>query len=397
MWISAEALRRYVAWMLPAPVEMIRQLVATPSVSSPDTRFDQSNRGVVDLVAEWAEALGFSIRIEALPGGSGKANLIATRGAGEDGLVLSGHTDTVPYDAARWTDDPFVLTERDGKLFGLGTADMKGFFAAALHAIARFEPSALRQPITLLGTADEESTMDGARALARAGERFGRYAIIGEPTGLRPIRKHKGVFYVQVSLHGKAGHASNPALGINAIDGLQRVLPALEAWRDQIGERHRDDDFEVPTPTLNFGRVAGGDSPNRICAECTLDLDIRLLPGMERDAVTAELRDVVADALEGGAWGFDVRPTGAHADAFAGPSDTAFSSAVETLCGCSARTALFGTEAPYLAELGLQTLVLGAGDIAVAHQPDEYVTMAAIERATDLYANLIQRCCIESP
>ena len=383
--------------MLPDPVAMIGQLIATPSVSSPDARFDQSNRGVVDLVAEWASVLGFSVRIQALPGESGKVNLIAALGEGDDGLVLSGHTDTVPYDAERWTDDPFTLTEREGKLFGLGTADMKGFFAAALHAVARFEPSSLRRPITLLGTADEESTMDGARALAEAGERFGRYAIIGEPTGLQPVRKHKGVFYVQVSVHGKAGHASNPALGVNAIDGLQLILPALQTWRDQIGQRHRDDDFEVPTPTLNFGRVSGGDSPNRICAECTLDLDIRLLPGMEREAVIAELRDAVANALDGGAWGFDVRAAGGHADAFSGPSDAAFSSAVETLCGCSAKTALFGTEAPYLAQLGLQTLVLGAGDIAVAHQPDEYVTIAAIERATDVYANLIQHFCIESP
>ena len=383
--------------MLPDPLAMIGQLIATPSVSSPDARFDRSNRGVVDLVAEWASILGFSVRIEALPGESGKVNLIAVLGEGDDGLVLSGHTDTVPYDAERWTDDPFTLTEREGKLFGLGTADMKGFFAAALHAVARFEPSSLRRPITLLGTADEESTMDGARALAEAGERFGRYAIIGEPTGLQPVRKHKGVFYVQVSVHGKAGHASNPALGVNAIDGLQLILPALQTWRDQIGQRHRDDDFEVPTPTLNFGRVSGGDSPNRICAECTLDLDIRLLPGMEREAVIAELRDAVANALDGGAWGFDVRAAGGHADAFSGPSDAAFSSAVETLCGCSAKTALFGTEAPYLAQLGLQTLVLGAGDIAVAHQPDEYVTIAAIERATDVYANLIQHFCIESP
>jgi acetylornithine deacetylase len=382
--------------MLPPAVDMVRQLVATPSVSSPDVRFDQSNRGVIDLVAEWAAELGFAVRVEALPGESGKANVIATLGEGEDGLVLSGHTDTVPYDADRWTDDPFVLTEREGKLHGLGTADMKGFFAAALHAIARFEPGQLRRPITLLGTADEESTMDGARALAEKGEPLGRYAIIGEPTGLRPIRKHKGVFYVQVTVGGKAGHASNPALGVNAIEGLQLVLTALQSWRDAIGQRYHDDDFEVPTPTINFGRITGGDSPNRICAECKLTLDVRLLPGMERSAVTFELRDVVANALHGGPWTFDVRAVGGHADAFAGPSDTEFSDVVETLCGCSAGTALFGTEAPYLAELGLQTLVLGAGDIAVAHQPDEYVTIAAIERATDVYASLIQRFCIES-
>lgn len=382
--------------MLPPALEMVRKLVATPSVSSPDDRFDQSNRGVIDLVADWAAEIGFAVRIEALSGRSGKANLIATLGEGDEGLVLSGHTDTVPYSAERWTDDPFVLTERDGKLHGLGTADMKGFFAAALHAIARFEAGELRHPITLLGTADEESTMNGARALAEHGERFGRYAIIGEPTGLRPVRKHKGVFYVQVRVGGEAGHASNPSLGVNAIEGLQRVLAALQSWRDAIGQRHRDDEFEVPTPTLNFGRIRGGDSPNRICAECALDLDIRLLPGMARAAVVAELRDVVGNALRGGPWTFDVRATGAYADAFAGPSDTEFAGAVETLCGCSAATALFGTEAPFLAELGLQTLILGAGDIAVAHQPDEYVTIAAIERATDLYASLIQRFCIES-
>lgn len=382
--------------MLPPALEMIRQLVATPSVSSPDDCFDQSNRGVIDLVAGWAAGLGFAVRIEALPGDSGKANLIATLGEGEDGLVLSGHTDTVPYNAERWTDDPFVLTERDGKLHGLGTADMKGFFAAALHAIARFEPGQLRAPITLLGTADEESTMNGARALVEQGERLGRYAIIGEPTGLQPIRKHKGVFYVQVTVGGRAGHASNPALGVNAIEGLHLVLAGLQSWRDTIGERYRDDDFEVPTPTLNFGRITGGDSPNRICAECKLDVDVRLLPGMQRPAVVAELRDVVANALDGGPWTFDVGAIGGYADAFAGPSDTEFSGAVETLCGCSAKTAMFGTEAPFLTELGLQTLVLGAGDIAVAHQPDEYVTIAAIERATDVYANLIQRFCIES-
>lgn len=376
---------------------MVRQLIAAPSVSSPDLRFDQSNRGVIDRLAEWAAGLGFAVRIESLAGDAGKANLIATLGEGEDGLVLSGHTDTVPYNAERWTDDPFLLTERDGKLYGLGTADMKSFFAAALHAVGRFDPAALQRPITILGTADEESTMNGARALAASGERFGRYAIIGEPTGLQPIRKHKGVFYVQVVVGGKAGHASNPALGVNAIEGLQRVLVALQSWRDTIGDRHRDEDFEVPTPTLNFGRISGGDSPNRICDECTLDVDIRLLPGMERHVVVSELRDLVANALDGGPWTFDLRAVGGYADAFSGPTDAEFSAAVETLCGCSAKSALFGTEAPYLAELGLQTLVLGAGDIAVAHQPDEYVTMAAIERATDVYARLIQRFCTDSP
>jgi len=381
--------------MLPSAADMLRQLIASPSVSSPDETFDQSNRGVIDLVAQWASELGFSVRVESLPSQPKKANLIARLGDGHDGLVLSGHTDTVPYDADRWTDDPFELTERDGKLFGLGTADMKGFFAAALHAVARTDRAQLRRPIVLLGTADEESTMDGAKALVEAGERLGRHALIGEPTGLRPIRKHKGVVYVQLIIEGRSGHASNPALGVNAIDGLRRALGALESWRETIGSRYHDDELEVPMPTLNFGRVRGGDSPNRICAECTLDIDVRFLPGMSRAAVAQELRDVVAEALEGGAWSFELRETGAFAEAFAGPTDAGFTKAVESVCGCSARTALFATEAPYLAELGLQTLILGAGDIAVAHQPDEYVTMQAIERATEMYASLIRRFCIE--
>ncbi len=379
--------------MLPTQEEMLRRLVATPSVSSSDTRFDQSNRGVVELLADWAAGLGFDVRIESVPGAEGKVNLIASIGEGEDGLVLSGHTDTVPYNEERWTDDPFELTERDGKHYGLGSADMKGFFAAALHAVARVDPSKLSRRVTLLGTADEESTMAGAAMLAERGEALGRYAIIGEPTGLRPIRKHKGVYQLRITIGGKAGHASNPARGVNAIDGLHRVLGALRSWSERLTSEHHDEDFEIAGPTLNFGRVSGGDSPNRICDECTLDLDMRLLPSMSADAIERELRDRVAEALEGGPWSFGVRRLGYFAP-FGGPTDPEFANVVETMCGCSAQSALFGTEAPYLAQLGLQTLVLGAGDIGVAHQPDEYVTMAEIERATELYGQLIGRYCV---
>jgi len=377
---------------------MLERLVSTPSVSSPDARFDQSNRGVVDLLAEWAEELGFDVRIELLPGAEGtrgKANLVATRGKGTGGLVLSGHTDTVPFNAERWNDDPFELTERGGRLYGLGTADMKGFFAAALHAVARVDPAELTRPITLLGTADEESGMAGARALATAGEELGRYAIIGEPTSLAPIRKHKGVLHVTVVVGGKAGHASNPALGVNAIEGMQRVIAALQAWRAELVRRGSDDEFEIAAPTLSLGRIVGGDSPNRIPDECVLDLDIRPLPGMRAEDLVRDLAAEVATALGSGPWKHDLR-TQVDCPPFAGPTDRGFERAVETMCGCSAHTALFGTEAPYLTQIGLQTLVLGPGDIAVAHQPDEYVTMGDIERATELYTRLVRRFCTDA-
>ncbi len=373
---------------------MIAQLVAVPSVSSGDPALDTSNRGVVELLADWATSLGFAVRIDEVPGAVDKYNLVARLGQGEDGLVLSGHTDTVPYDAERWSSDPFVLSQRDDKLFGLGTADMKGFFAAALTAVARFEPAALRAPVTLLATADEESTMAGARALADSSERLGAYAIIGEPTGLQPVHKHKGVFMVRLSITGKSGHASDPALGVNAIEGLQQVLSLLGPWQAGLVERYRDDDFRVAGPTMNLGRVQGGDSFNRIASNCQLDLEFRLLPGMEPEAFLEELRAVVEGALRSGRWSYELSTVGAY-DGFATPTDTAFSHEVATLCGCSAKAVMFGTEAPFLARLGLETLIVGAGDIRVAHQPDEYVTMTSIGRASDLYSQLIQRFCIE--
>ncbi|MEM7437771.1 MAG: acetylornithine deacetylase [Myxococcota bacterium] len=382
--------------MLPTHREMLARLVGTPSVSSADPRFDQSNRGVVDLVGEWAEAAGFRVEVREVPDVAGKVNLVATRGEGGDGLVLSGHTDTVPFNAERWTDDPFSLTERDGKLHGLGAADMKGFFAAALVAAARVPTSELQRPIVLLGTADEESTMAGARALADRGDSLGRYAIIGEPTGLTPIHKHKGVFNVVVTVGGQAGHASDPGKGVNAIEGVHRVVQELLLLRDRLATEYDDPDFDVAGPTLSLGRIEGGDSFNRIPDHCALYVDMRLLPGMQPDDVLGRLRSSAQSALDGGNWSFEVRAAG-HYDAFGGPRDAEFQGTVETLCGCSARAALFGTEAPYLARLGLETLVLGAGDIGVAHQPDEYVTMAEIERATDLYEQLIRRYCTDTP
>ena len=137
---------------------MIRQLVAIPSISSVQRELDTGNLPVCELLAGWADDLGFATTLMPVPGKEGKFNVIARLGSGEGGLVLSGHTDTVPYDEERWTDDPFLLSERDGRLFGLGTADMKGFFAAALHAVGRFEPGQLGRPVTILATADEEST-----------------------------------------------------------------------------------------------------------------------------------------------------------------------------------------------------------------------------------------------
>ncbi|MBS1222209.1 MAG: acetylornithine deacetylase, partial [Proteobacteria bacterium] len=163
---------------MPTPLfpvlDRIRQLIAKPSVSSVLPRFDQSNRPVIDLLAGWLEEAGFAVRIEPLPGRPDKANLIAVLGSGPGGLVLAGHTDTVPCDAGRWRFDPFGGTVADGRIYGLGSADMKSFLALAIAAAGEFRADELRQPLVILATADEESGMDGARALAAAGQPLGR-------------------------------------------------------------------------------------------------------------------------------------------------------------------------------------------------------------------------------
>ncbi|HET8710855.1 MAG TPA: M20/M25/M40 family metallo-hydrolase, partial [Spongiibacteraceae bacterium] len=165
---------------VPSLFTMLSELVASASVSCSDPRFDMGNRGVIDLLAGWLETLGFAIDIMPIPDQPTKANLIATLGRGPGGLVLSGHTDTVPYDQNQWQSDPFQLVERNERWYGLGATDMKGFFPVAIEAAKAFVDTRLSQPLIILATADEESSMDGARALVEQGKPKARFAVIGE-------------------------------------------------------------------------------------------------------------------------------------------------------------------------------------------------------------------------
>ncbi len=148
-------------------IELYKQLIASPSISSLDARKSQSNKGVIELLASWCESLGFTCQVIELESSPGKFNLLAKRGDGAGGLMLAGHTDTVPFDEGRWQMDPFTLTERDNKLFGLGSIDMKGFFAFVLNAISELDSTKQQQPLLILATADEETTMAGAQEVAK--------------------------------------------------------------------------------------------------------------------------------------------------------------------------------------------------------------------------------------
>lgn len=378
----------------PRLIDMMGALIAAPSVSSVSPEWDQSNETVIDLLAHWCEDAGFCVEKLPIPGCPDKYNLIASVGSGPDGLVLSGHTDTVPFDAGKWRSDPFKLSERDGRLYGLGTSDMKGFFALALEAVREIDLGSLRHPLILLATADEESSMSGAQSLLDANRRLGRHAVIGEPTGLRPIRLHKGITMEAIRLSGRSGHSSDPSLGINAMEGMQRVMAELLSWRDELAGRYRNPLFAVDVPTLNLGHIHGGDNPNRICAHCELHFDIRPLPGMELEQLRGELDQRLAGLLADSGLAFERVPLFGGTPAMETPASAEIVQASEQLTGHAAGAVAFGTEGPYLNQLGMQTVILGPGDIDQAHQPDEYLALDRLDPTLRLLRQLITRFCL---
>lgn len=377
---------------LPGLTSMITQLIATPSVSSVSPEFDMGNLQVINLLAEWCELLGFQCEIQHLS--EGKANLIATLGRGEGGLILSGHTDTVPYDDGKWQSDPFKLSDKDNRLYGLGTADMKSFLAVALHAITSLDLSQLKSPLILLATADEESSMSGAKALVDAGKPKARYAVIGEPTNMRPIHMHKGILMEAIHIQGQSGHSSDPSLGNNALEGMHRVIQAIIDWRQELQAVHHNPAFAVPVPTLNLGHIHGGDNPNRICAECELHIDLRPLPGMDITELRQELRSRAQKALENSGLVATTHPLFSGIPAMLTPADAELVKFAEKLTGHSSEAVAFGTEAPYLQALGNQVIVLGPGSIDQAHQPNEFLALDQINPMLEIIQSLIRKFCL---
>lgn len=375
--------------------EMLGQLIAVPSISSASPQWDHSNEGVITILAGWLEDLGFSVEVMPVPGLKGKFNMIATLGQGPGGLVLSGHTDTVPFDEARWRSDPFQLTERDDRWYGLGTCDMKGFFPLAITAAREFVDKPLRQPLIILATADEESSMEGARALARAGRPKARFAVIGEPTELRPIRMHKGILMERVVLRGQSGHSSDPSLGRNALEGMHAAISEILALRKQWQERYRNPGFQVPVPTLNLGHIHGGDNPNRICGECELHFDLRPLPGMDLDGLRETIRQKLAPIADERGLQFELAPLFSGVPPFETSADAELVRVCERLTGHQSEAVGFATEAPFLQQLGMETLIMGPGSIDQAHQPDEFLALSQLDPALHLLRQLIDYACLQ--
>ncbi len=375
-------------------LDRLGQLISIPSVSSTDKTWDQGNRAVVDLLASWLTDMGFATEIQEITADGSKANLIATRGQGPGGLVLSGHTDTVPFDEGRWQSDPLGLSERDNRLYGLGSTDMKGFFPMVLAAAASFSDVELQQPLIVLATADEESSMNGARALAAAGKPKARAAIIGEPTSLVPVRMHKGIMMEAVHINGQAGHSSNPSLGNSALEGMHTVMGDLVAFRAQMAERYSNSLFEVAYPTLNLGHIHGGDSPNRICGQSELHFDLRMTPAGCNDQVREDIRARLHTIGQQRGLDIEMRSLIQDVSPFEQAGNSDLVRLAEKLTGHEAIAVAFATEAPFLQQLGMQTIVMGPGSIDQAHQPDEFMPLDQIKPCIALLEQFIRHYCL---
>lgn len=235
--------------------------------------------------------------------------------------------------------------------------------------------------------------MDGARELAKRGRPKARYAVIGEPTGLKPIRLHKGIMMEGLRVQGAAGHSSDPALGKNAIDIMHEVITALLALRGELQHEFHNSAFAIEVPTLNLGCIHGGDNPNRICSQCELHFDLRGLPGMHNDSIRQRILDRVAPIAAAHQTRIELFSLIDGVQPFEQSATSAIVKLAQQLTGYEAGSVAFATEAPFLQQLGMETIILGPGSINQAHQVDEFLSLDQIRPAIDIVRQLIVKLC----
>jgi acetylornithine deacetylase len=237
--------------------------------------------------------------------------------------------------------------------------------------------------------------MAGAKALAAAGRPLGRAAIIGEPTQLKPIRLHKGVMMERIDILGRSGHSSDPSLGHSALEAMHGAIGELMSLRSEWQRQYNNPQFSVPQPTLNFGCIHGGDNPNRICGQCSMEFDLRPLPGMDPQVLRAAIREKLLPLAERHQVTIDYAPLFSEVPPFEQAADAELVRVAERLTGHLAQAVAFGTEAPYFQQLGCETLVLGPGNIACAHQPGEYLDMSRLQPTVRLLRQFIEHYCLK--
>ncbi|MEZ5668141.1 MAG: acetylornithine deacetylase [Alphaproteobacteria bacterium] len=368
---------------LDAVVRTIGDLVAFDTVS------DRSNLALIDWMRQVLERQGVPTRL--FPGAGGdKANLLARFGPDRPGgVVLSGHTDVVPVEGQPWTADPFGLVARDNRLYGRGTADMKSFIGIVLALGPEFLARSLRRPIWLLASYDEEVGCIGVRdalPALKAPEVDPLAIIVGEPTGMRVCNAHKGVHAFRTTVTGLEAHSSRIHRGVNAIVYAARIvdfIAGLAAARQAAADR--DNGFDPPFTSLHVGRIRGGTALNIVPRICSFDWEIRNLPSDDPQPLVDRVAAFVAS---------DILPAMHAVDPQTGVTTEPLTwipalrpepgNAAETLAMHLAGTnrthvVAYGAEAGLFQENGTPTVICGPGEIAQAHQPDEYIELAQVE------------------
>lgn len=372
-------------------IETLAELVSLNSVSS------NSNIEIIEFLVARVERAGFRARRFPYTDERGveKVNMVATLGPGasEDAveLALVGHTDTVPYDA-NWT-GALRLTEREGKLYGRGACDTKGFIAAALTAAENSDLQALRRPLALVFTADEEVGCLGAKRLADEKALSVRYSIVGEPTSLQPMRAGKGYCLAEVTLRGREAHSAYPSLGASAVFRAARLVARIERIAEEL-QAQQVAAFDPPYTTLNVGLINGGSAKNIIAGECGFTLEWRPVPGQTARHVLDLLERAIAlERAVDEDYACEVRVVRLD-DGMETAADSSLVRMLEEATGKLSGTIAFGTEAPQMAELGAQAVVLGPGNIRVAHRTDEFVPVEELRACVQVLSRAIGHFCL---
>ena len=366
-----------------------------------DTTSSKPNRALMDWVQDLLAAAGIAAQI--LPDASGgKANLYATVGPQDrPGVMLSGHTDVVPVDGQVWTRPPFVLTEAEGRYYGRGTTDMKGFVASALAAALMAARRPLATPLHLALSYDEEVGCLGVVSLidmlAHA-PHLPAMCIVGEPTGMQVATGHKGKIALRATCTGREGHSALAPMALNALHLGADFLGAVRRLQDEVAESGlQDGDYDVPYTTLHVGKMQGGVQVNIVPNSCTLDFEIRNLAGddpqalidrlrVEADRITAPLKAAFPEAAISIDRLWDYPGLGT-------PSSAPVVQFVKSLTGANGTMKVaFGTEGGlFSTRLGIPTVICGPGSMAQGHKPDEWVSVGQITRCDAMLAALLDR------
>ncbi len=371
---------------------LLRQLIGYRTVST------DSNLAMIAFLAERLEAIGARVEVHSDATGA-KANLFATLGPEVDGgILLSGHSDVVPVADQDWATDPFEMVERDGRLYGRGTCDMKGFIAATLAVAPLYAEHVSARPIHFAFTHDEETGCLGAQALAqvlKARDVRPGIAIIGEPTGMRVIEGHKGCFEYSTHFTGLEGHGSGPDRGVNAVEYAVRYVTRLLDLKERLKARApAESRFEPPWTTINTGALIGGVAHNVIPGRARVDWEMRPVQHGDADFVKADLHDYCAHTLLPA-----MRAVMPDADIVTetigeveGLTPTDANEArdiVMELTGANGTGAVpFGTEAGIFQSLGMSAVVCGPGSIEQAHKPDEYLALDQLQECLTMLERL---------